>query len=160
MCLSSCGGRWIHSLLSESTWGGWSVSTWAVRPHLTKGDSKMMKTHQRQHRRVQRQGLREGAHKWGERRTRTKPKKCLLPVESLTASSWPFFLVQMYFPLLAFSATLWPSHSTENMAFADLKLDITREKENETFLAITCFWKYCDNVLNACARFKKVKQFN
>lgn len=43
-------------------------------------------------------------------------------MESLTASSWPFFLVQMYFPLLAFSATLWPSHSTENMLVADLHI--------------------------------------
>lgn len=49
-------------------------------------------------------------------------KKGRLPTESLTASSWPFFLVQMYFPLLAFSATRWPSHSTENMAFADLQV--------------------------------------
>lgn len=81
-------------------------------------------------------------------------------MESLTASSWPFFLVQMYFPLLAFSATLWPSHSTENMLFADLKLGITKEKENETFLAIAWFWKYCDYMLSARARFKKVKQFN
>lgn len=46
--------------------------------------------------------------------------KMVLPMESLTASSWPFFLVQIYFPLLAFSATLWPSHSTENMVLADL----------------------------------------
>lgn len=43
-------------------------------------------------------------------------------MKSLTATSWPFFLVQMYFPLLAFSATLWPSHSTENMLFADLQV--------------------------------------
>lgn len=49
-------------------------------------------------------------------------------MESLTARSWPFFLMQMYFPLLAFSATLWPSHSTENMVFADLQLCITRER--------------------------------
>lgn len=47
-------------------------------------------------------------------------KECPLPMESLTATNWPFFLVQMYLPLLAFSATLWPSHSTENMVFADL----------------------------------------
>lgn len=39
-CWSSCGGRWIRSLLSGSTWAGWSVSKWAVRPHLTDGDSK------------------------------------------------------------------------------------------------------------------------
>lgn len=44
-----------------------------------------------------------------------------LPVESLTANSCPFFLVQIYFPLFAFSATLWPSHSTENMVSADLQ---------------------------------------
>lgn len=47
-----------------------------------------------------------------------------LPVESLTASSCPFFLMQMYLSLLAFSATLWLSHSTENMVFADLWEDI------------------------------------
>lgn len=42
------------------------------------------------------------------------------PMVSLTASNWPFFLVQMYLPLLAFIATLWLSHSTENMVLADL----------------------------------------
>lgn len=36
--------------------------------------------------------------------------------------------MQTYFPLLAFSATFWPSHSTENMVFADLELGITGEK--------------------------------
>lgn len=45
------------------------------------------------------------------------------PAESLTASSWPFFLVQMYFPLLALSATLRLIHSNENMVLADLKLE-------------------------------------
>lgn len=47
----------------------------------------------------------------------------VIPGESLTASSWPFFLVQTYFPLLALSATLWLIHSTENMALADLNLE-------------------------------------
>lgn len=61
------------------------------------------------------------------RRTKSQEPQSLLPIESLTASSWPFFLVQMYFPLLAFSATLWPSHSTANMVLADLQLGVTRE---------------------------------
>lgn len=50
-------------------------------------------------------------------------------MESQTATSWPFFLVQIYFPLLAFSATLWPSHSTANIVFADLQLGIAIEKK-------------------------------
>lgn len=49
----------------------------------------------------------------------------VIPGESLTASSWPFFLVQTYFPLLALSATLWLIHSTENMVLADLHLEVT-----------------------------------
>lgn len=60
-------------------------------------------------------------------------------MESLTASSWPFFLVQMYFPLLAFSATLWLSHSTENMVFAELHWKREKKKQNLTFLGIKCF---------------------
>ncbi len=42
------------------------------------------------------------------------------PTESLTAESWPFFLVHMYFPLLARSATRRPSHTMSNMVLAPL----------------------------------------
>lgn len=56
--------------------------------------------------------------------------------------------MQTYFPLLAFSATFWPSHSTENMVFADLELGITGEKIRPSLpLSGTC-------------KTKKVKQVN
>lgn len=59
---------------------------------------------------------------------------CVVPGESLTASSWPFFLVQMYFPLLALSATLRLIHSNENMVLADLKLEGTLKRKRAVFL--------------------------
>lgn len=82
-------------------------------------------------------------HRWNGDETlwSTSPTFIFIPAESLTASSWPFFLVQMYFPLLALSATLWPSHSTENMLFADLSV-IPEEKTREVCLLNKCL--YCD----------------
>lgn len=63
-------------------------------------------------------------------RKRAKEESCIharvIPGESLTASSWPFFLVQTYFALLALSATLWLIHSTENMVLADLNLEVRK----------------------------------
>lgn len=42
------------------------------------------------------------------------------PTVSLTAASCPFFLLQTYFPLLAFRATLPPSHSMSNIVLGAL----------------------------------------